>query len=356
MSIDRILIIRFSSLGDIILLTPLFREAKKRFPNARLDFLTSTTFASVCNNNPSIDSIYAFDRNRKGELARTITLVKENRYDLILDAHCSLRSRLLLLKAFGLRGIINKFIVSIDKRSWSRNLLIYTKINFLNNAITQREAYCKLLESVSADHSFDTATELFPGQTEITKVSAILNEFGDEDKPMVAIGPGASFKGKCWPKGNYLQLSDKLIQKGYRVVLLGGKEDEEPGWIIENSRFNMLNLAGKLSYLETAAILQRCFFTVSNDSAIVHFAESSGIPVLAIFGPTTGEFGYGPFLKNSHLVEIPLNCRPCSRNGKGECKNSVKRRCLKEITVDMIWNSIDSLERTLRFNISNDQK
>ena len=103
MKIDRILVIRFSSLGDIILLSSLFKEIKKCFPKAEVDFLTSTTFSQVCSNNPHINRILALDRkNGSRELIRIIDEVRQSKYDLVLDAHQSLRSRLLLIKSFGI--------------------------------------------------------------------------------------------------------------------------------------------------------------------------------------------------------------------------------------------------------------
>ncbi len=353
MSIARILVIRFSSLGDIILLTPLFREIKKRFPESQLDFLTSTTFASVCSNNPHIDSITAFDRNRKGELKRTIKWVKKNRYDLILDAHHSLRSRLLLLSGYGPRWMRKTRTISIDKRSWKRNLLITLKINLLKNAIAQREAYCSLLDTITSNHDYDTSTELYPGKTDHENTEKILRNWNLSDAPIAAIGPSASFLGKSWPKENYFELAKRLTDKGYIVILLGGKGDEEPGWIAERANSGVINLAGKLSYLETTVVLQKALFTISNDSAIVHFSEAVGTPVFSIFGPTAKEFGFAPFLANSTVVELELPCRPCSRNGKGRCKNPIDRECLRSITVDMVFKRIANLEKELRKSTGN---
>ncbi len=340
MNVERILVIRFSSLGDIILLTPLFREIKKQFTNAKLDFLTTTTFDSVCENNPHLDSIISFERsNESAEIARITSLLKRNKYDLILDAHNSLRSRIILIRAFGFFYWLNSSIKSIDKRSWKRNLLLSFKINLLKQAISQKEAYCRLITRDQKNIPADCSSELFPSKQDQERVKVILHDFNFEGKTIVALGPGASFAGKCWPKEYYLELAQRFHKKDVSVLLLGGDKDQEPVWVEQNSQSPVLNMAGKLSYLETAAILQKCKLAISNDSAIVHFSEAVGTPAIAIFGPTVKEFGYAPFLKNSQLIDLSLSCRPCSRNGKGACRNLINRQCLVEIPVDRVFEN-----------------
>ncbi len=328
------MIIRFSSLGDIILLTPLFREIRRFFPNADIDFLTSTTFNDVCANNPHISQIITIDR-KEGitALSRFIAGHRPKDYDLVIDAHRSLRSRLLLTKWLGLFNRFNPKTVFIDKRSLKRNLLLMTGINLMQDAVSQRQAYLNMVRFLSGHATLDSYTTLYPGPVEKQAAETIFKENQFSGKRVVALGPGASFSGKCWPKESYLELSTALQQAGFPVILLGTHEEAEPYWIVENSDRKPLNLAGELSYLETAALLEHCSLVVSNDSAVVHFAEAMKVPALAIFGPTVREFGYGPFLKQSRTMEIDLKCRPCSRNGKGKCHNSIQRQCLRDITV-----------------------
>lgn len=340
MSYKKILVVRFSSLGDIILLTPIFREIKKRFPEAEIDFLTSTTFSSICQNNPHINSILQYDRNDETkERSRISDLIRQNDYDLVLDAHCSLRSRHLLYKSFGSRYWFSNKFKKIDKRSWKRNLLLKIKVNLLKEAISQREAYCRLLDSACSDHNYNLATELFPSENDHLRVNDILHQFGLDGKPLVAIGPSASFIGKSWPKERYLELADHLYKSGYHIILVGANSDSEPKWIEDNANMQIFNAAGLFNFLETAAMVEKCSLAISNDSAVVHFAEAMGTPSISIFGPTSREFGYGPFLENSQLIDIDLPCRPCSRNGKGKCHNAVQRQCLVEIPVSRVFNS-----------------
>lgn len=334
---NHILIIRFSSLGDIILLTPLFREVHRLFPNAEIDFLTSTTFAGICANNPHINQVIAIDRKGGSEpLKQFMVNHPPDTYDLVIDAHRSLRSRLLLLKWLGILNRFQQKTVSINKRSFKRNLLLSTGINLMKGAVSQRKAYLNLIRHLDKKDDPDTRTELFPSSTDIKRAQKIIQENRLEGQKIVALGPGASFPGKCWSKESFLALCTSLQKEGYPVVLLGGKGEEEPVWIENNSDKKLLNLAGELSYLETAAILDHCALVISNDSAVVHFAEAMQVPAIAIFGPTTREFGYGPFLPKSRIMEVDLKCRPCSRNGKGKCSNTIQRQCLVDISVQSV--------------------
>jgi heptosyltransferase II len=335
MTSERFLVIRFSSLGDIILLTPLFRAIRRQYPGARVDFLTSTTFADLCCNDPHIDRIIAFDRSKpaQAELKRIRQLYRSAGYDWVLDAHHSLRSRLLLASCHGPLLSFNRRIVHIDKRSWQRNLLLLTGINCLKATDSQRLEYLKLLKPDGHFYPEDQQTALYPGAAEKQRIDNLLHQYGLFGQPLVAIGPGASFPGKCWPKERFLETAKHLIDGGYPVVLVGGAQDPEPGWISARTSDHAVDLAGRLSFLETAELMRHCRLVISNDTAVVHFGEAMGVPAIALFGPTVAEFGFAPFLAQSRLLAVDLSCRPCSRNGKGRCHNAIHRRCLTEIQV-----------------------
>ena len=345
MSIKKILVIRFSSLGDIILATGLFRELKKLFPDAEIDFLSSTTFGSICANNPHINDLMLLNRSAgKSELNKLVKICQSNKYDLILDAHRSLRSRLFIFKYFNGFPFFKKTkVLKIDKRSWQRNLLLNFKINVLKNHISQREAFLNMLEDYCDPTKLNSSTELFSGKSEQKKISGIIEEHQLQGKSVIAIGPSASSVGKCWPKEYFLELIQALYKMDHIIVILGGKEDLEPTWLCDNLDRKPINLAGQLSFLESAEFLRHTRLAVSNDSAIVHLAEAVQKPAVSIFGPTVKEFGFGPYRKDSRLIDLDLPCRPCSRNGKGKCKNPIERQCMKEITVETVFQAVEEI-------------
>lgn len=338
---EKILIIRFSSLGDIILVTPLFRETKRIFPDAQIDFLTAKEFGGICENNPHIRKQLLLDRKRSKESFQEILeTVRAEGYDLVLDAHRSLRSRALIWKWFGFfTSSFSKKIKNIDKRSWKRNLLLMKrfKLNLLKESYpSQRGAYLDLLSDFNSGQK-DTSTELYPSDAQYGKIQGLLDQHNPDGRKMIAFGPSASFPGKCWPKERFFELGQKLKEDGYQIFLMGGPGDLEAKWLEEKSNGEFINLAGTLSFLETAAFLKQCRLAISNDSAVVHFAEAMKTPVVSIFGPTAAEFGYGPFLEKSSLMAADLKCRPCSRNGKGECHNPVERECFLLVDVDQVY-------------------
>jgi heptosyltransferase-2 len=240
------------------------------------------------------------------------------------------------MKWLGIFCGLSQKTVLMDKRSFKRNILLQTGINLMRNSVSQRDAYLNLIKSLTGSVELASSTELFPDRNEKERAAAIITKHQLQGKKVVALGPGASFQGKCWPRESFLELCESLQDNGYEVILLGSKDESEPSWIVKNSRKKPLNLAGALSFKETAAMLAHCHLVVSNDSAVVHFAEAMKVPALAIFGPTVKEFGYAPFLDQSRIMEIDLKCRPCSRNGKGRCTNSIQRQCLHEIQVDSV--------------------
>ncbi len=282
--------------------------------------------------------MHGLDRrgDKKTAFAQLGKTLKAESWDLIFDLHQSLRSRWLLTC---LKGPFYRFlpgVYCIDKRSLKRNLLLAFKLNLLKRFPSQREAYLTLLQKAYPHHTLHTHTELFPGPQDPDQVSSILAQAGANEKPLVALGAGASFALKRWPRENFLQLGLQLLAEGFQPLLLGGPGEEEAAWIAEATQGRIPNLAGKFTFLQTAACLARCRLAISNDSALVHFAEAMGTPALALFGPTVKEFGFGPHLATSQLLETTQSCRPCSRNGKGACKNREQLICLRELGVERV--------------------
>ncbi|MDX2470542.1 MAG: glycosyltransferase family 9 protein, partial [SAR324 cluster bacterium] len=179
-------------------------------------------------------------------------------------------------------------------------------------------------------------TELFTGKKEKAKTKELLHTLKVGGKRMVAFGSGASFSLKRWPKENFLELGQLLFDLGFYPVLMGGPGEEEAEWIAKESEGKVINIAGQLNFLETADFLSNVALAISNDSAIVHFAEAMGTPAIALFGPTVKEFGFGPFLEKSLLLDRELKCRPCSRNGKGTCNIKEELKCLRDISTEEV--------------------
>ncbi len=342
---NKILIIRFSALGDLVLTTPIFREMKKVFPDVHISLLTSAGDGSVLKNNPYIDHIIWHKRSETySELKKLIIKLKKENYDLVYDAHRSLRSIWIVwnLNNFGLRTTPNVWL--INKRSLQRSLLINFKLNFLNNTSSQRKHLLLPLQKQTSlvlnDH-----TELFPDQKTVTKINNFLLKNKLIHKKYIAIGASASYPLKRWPLKYFKELISMLINQDCPVVLVGGENETENVKLGQEFSGKVINAAGNFTPLESAELLKHARIVVTNDTSISHLAEAMLTPVLVFFGATVKEFGYSPFLKESKIIETSenLSCRPCSRDGRGKCSNPDRLRCLTSLTPEMAFSIIPEL-------------
>jgi len=342
---SNILLIRFSSLGDLVLTTPIYRELRKVYPNSRLTLLTSEGFGRVLENNPHLDEIiYHHRKETRNDLENLIDQLRLQKFDLIYDIHNSLRSRWIgwQLK----RHAPKPEHWLIEKRTLARELQIRFGWGQFFNGKSQREQW---LEPLRRHHTgaLSTKTELFPSIADKNYVKAWLNQNDLQDKPFVCIGASASFPLKCWPLQNFKQLIENIIQSGISVVLVGTNGEIETEELAEYFRGsqNVFCAAGMFTILQSAALLEMANAVVANDTSIIHLAEAMRTPSIALFGPTVKEFGYAPMLAQSRLMEtdLALRCRPCSRTGKGTCKNREQQICMYSISTQKVWDAAQLL-------------
>jgi heptosyltransferase-2 len=342
---SNILLIRFSSLGDLVLTTPIYRELRKIYPDSRLTLLTSEGFGRVLENNPHLDEIiYHHRKETRNDLEKLIDQLRLQKFDLIYDIHNSLRSRWIgwQLK----RHAPKPEHWLIEKRTLARELQIRFGWGQFFNGKSQREQW---LEPLRRHHTgaLSTKTELFPSVADKNYVEAWLNQNDLQDKPFVCIGASASFPLKCWPLQNFKQLIENIIQSGISVVLVGTNGEIETEELAEYFRGsqNVFCAAGMFTILQSAALLEMANAVVANDTSIIHLAEAMRTPSIALFGPTVKEFGYAPMLAQSRLMEtdLALRCRPCSRTGKGTCKNRDQQICMYSISTQKVWDAAQLL-------------
>ena len=328
-----------------MLTTPIYRELRKVYPNSRLTLLTSEGFGRVLENNPHLDEIiYHHRKETRNDLENLIDQLRLQKFDLIYDIHNSLRSRWIgwQLK----RHAPKPEHWLIEKRTLARELQIRFGWAQFFNGKSQREQW---LEPLRRHHTgaLSTKTELFPSIADKNYVKAWLNQNDLQDKPFVCIGASASFPLKCWPLQNFKQLIENIIQSGISVVLVGTNGEIETEELAEYFRGsqNVFCAAGMFTILQSAALLEMANAVVANDTSIIHLAEAMRTPSIALFGPTVKEFGYAPMLAQSRLMEtdLALRCRPCSRTGKGTCKNRQQQICMYSISTQKVWDAAQLL-------------
>ena len=329
-SIKRILIIQTAFIGDVILITPLIRETKKVFPNALLDVMVIPQAANLLENNPYVNTVIKFDK-RKSKLFsffRTLTLLKNNKYDIAISPHSSFTSALLML----LSGI--KFRVGFAR---------WTSQNFLTHRLPHLKKTLKIkknlhLLSIFTDEELSIQTELFPTQEMFTKADNYLKQLCNSLRKVIAVAPGSNWFTKRWPAEYYEELVAKLNNKNYGIIFIGSDIERE---ICENIKpnNNFINLAGELNLLESAALIKKCDLMICNDSGAMHLANAVNTDVFVFFGPTVQSIGYPPIGNNDHVFEIDLECRPCSSHGTKECPLK-HHNCMKFIEAETVFRKV----------------
>jgi lipopolysaccharide heptosyltransferase II len=321
----KILIIRLSSIGDIIITTPLVRAVRQKFPEAQIDFVIKKQFAGLMKHNPHIDHLLIFDKE-KG-ISPLKQKIAQTGYDLVVDIHKNIRSSILKMSSKAISTTYPKYI-------FRRTLLVKFGMNLYQDIQPVYLRYFKAVEKfgVSYDHQ---GTEVFFEPSDHETVRESLREKGYRPgQELVVICPGASYSNKQWLPERFAEVADQLAEKGCFVCLHGGKADVDLCVSISNiMKHNVHLFANQFSLLESAAFLKMAHLAITNDSGMMHLAQSQKTPVVAIFGPTSRELGYFPLPGNSAVVEKNVSCRPCTHNGLNYCPKK-HFRCMREIEVN----------------------
>lgn len=317
---QKILIIRLSSLGDVLLTTPLIRSLKNDNPKTEIQFLVREEYKDAIICNPHISKLIVLDR---AEITAEIKYeLSRSNYDLIIDLQNNFRSTKLLA---GLKCPKVKF----KKLSWKKFLLVKFKINKLKDAKSIPERYADTLNNFNLD---DNGLDLFTKNQHSSGLTGL--------NKLIGFCPGSRHYTKMWTKENYIELGKKIIENGGTVALFGGKNDKQ---ICDEISFNVsgvINLCNENNILQTAADMKMCKTIVCNDSGLMHAACAVNVPVIAIFGSTVKEFGFFPYrCKNLVLENKSLTCRPCSHIGRQSCPKK-HFKCMNEITPDSVYNSL----------------
>lgn len=325
----KIIIVHTAFLGDVILITPLIRATKKLFLESIIDVLVIPQTQEVLKQNPHINEILVFDK-RKHKLfnfIKTLSKLRKQHYDIALLPHSSMTTSFLV------------YFSHIKKRigfdRWLSSVLLTDKIPF-RKGVHRIEKNLDLLKPFS-NEIFDIQTELFPEDCEQKQAEHLLMELNSE-KNLIALAPGSVWPTKRWLESYYKELAQNLIESNFSIVLIGSSQEFDLCERIKPQN-DALNIAGKTTVLESAAILQKCDLLISNDCGAVHISNAMKTDVFAIFGPTIQDFGYYPYRKDDHVFEVDLPCRPCGSHGGKTCPKG-HHNCMKNITPDQILRKV----------------
>ena len=346
-TLHKTLIIRLSSVGDIVLSSLLTRVLRRRFPQAQIDFLVKSEFADLVRYNPHISRIIEFRRDGTLRDLRLLRrAIKAERYDRIIDIHDSLRSRYLTT---GRQGIVR-----LNKRRIARFLLVNFKIDayaMFGGAPGVAERYLETMRDFGLSDDREGLDLFFPDTVRIA-VEAMFRSARIPDEAMcIGICPSARHHTKMWLKDRFAEAAVSLAtEQGAVLVLFGSSSEKDRCRYIEEAvrqnspGLTVVNLAGMLTLLQTAAAMDRCSIILTNDSGLMHIAAARKRKVVAVFGPTVRQLGFFPFGTTSSVVEhTGLGCRPCTYIGGPTCPRG-HFKCMNEIPASRV---IDSTRRLL---------
>lgn len=308
----KILVIRFSSIGDIVLTTPVVRCLKQQLPDAQIHYLTKTGFGSMLSANPYIDRLHLFS----GEIADIIDELKQEQFDYIIDLHNNIRTTRikssLKVKSFS--------FPKLNIRKW---VYVNLKLDIMPD-ISIVERYFETVKPLGVRNDGKGLDYFIPESAEITHQDIPMSHWGG----YVGCVIGGSYKTKQLPAEKWKEL---ILKIPIPVMLLGGKEDVALGQTIASlDPIKVYNACGKFDLNESADLVKRAKLVISNDTGLMHVAAAFGKPVVSLWGNTTPQMGMFPYYGFNNLNSVVdqrlfilenknLSCRPCSKIGYNKC-------------------------------------
>lgn len=302
----RILIIRFSSIGDIVLTSPVIRAIKLQVKDAEIHYLTKKQYAPLLESNTYIDKLILLD----GSLNMTLKMVKQNQYDFVVDLHHNLRT-------FIIKKILGRPSATYPKLNIKKWIYVHLKIDRLP-VMHLVDRYFMAVKSLGV-YKDDLGLDYFiPNETSLD--SAFPNNLPER---FIAYAIGAKFATKRMPEEKISILCSEL---SIPVILIGGKEDNERGdWIANHSENEVINACGKLSLNQSASVIQRAAVLITHDTGMMHIGTALGKKLIVIWGNTVPAFGMYPYSISAGKNQLvmfenqDLSCRPCSKLGHQSC-------------------------------------
>lgn len=302
----KILVIRFSSIGDIVLTTPVLRCLKAQQPGSEIHYCTKKSYSSLLEHNPHIDKLFYLE-DSLSELAEQL---KSERYDWVIDLHNNLRTFLLKRKL----GVPS---MSFDKLNWQKWLLVNLKINRMPHVhIVDR--YMKTVQHLAVNYDGLGLEYYIPPDQEVDLLTLPKNY----QNGYMVYALGGQHETKKLPLHKMKELVASIAQP---LVLVGGKEDIANGEAVvlhfaKNPNKHILNLCGKLNLNQSASIIRQSAKVFSHDTGMMHVAAAFQKETVSIWGNTVPDFGMYPFQTKHSLLEVKgLSCRPCSKIGFNKC-------------------------------------
>jgi ADP-heptose:LPS heptosyltransferase len=317
----KILIVRFSSIGDIILTTPVVRCVKSQLKETQVHYVTKEVFAPLLAGNPYIDKLYTF----KNDISELYPKLLSEEYDLIVDLHKNLRSYRLKQK--------------LKKESYSFNKLNFRKflaVNFkMIGVLPHKHIVDRYFETVSTlgVKNDKKGLDYFIAEDDRIDVAALLS-YGANPK-FIALVVGGSYNTKKVPLHKLEQICATAVLP---VILLGGKDDIPVALELRKKFPTLVNGCGEYTINQSASVIQQAEWVITSDTGLMHIASAFHKKTISVWGNTIPDFGMAPYLphKENRILQINnLDCRPCSKLGYKKCPRG-HFRCMNDIDYSFV--------------------
>lgn len=333
----RILIIRFSSLGDIVLTSPATRALHQLFPDARLAITVKREYEPIARLLPGVDDVLLFDAS--SGIGPLLSRVREARFDVVIDLHANPRSALIATLGGAHR------VIRYRKRRLARMGMVY-KTGLSMPIRHTVDLYLAALEPLGVT-TLDRWPELAVHSAARREIDGRLRTHGvPDDQPVIGLAPGASSPTKRWSATQFARLADRLQAfLNAAIVLIGGpNEHAVTAAVAEEMTGSSVDWGGRLDLASLPAAIQRCHLFVSNDSGPMHVASAVGTPVIGLFGPTHPRLGFAPLGPHDAALSLDLDCSPCSLHGERPCWKGT-HACLDDLSVERVVSEVERLIR-----------
>ena len=329
MASEKILLIRLSSLGDVVLTTPVIRAVRIHFPDAYIAMLVAKQSADVLRENPHLNEIITFDRLAKDkdtrEMFRIIRRLRERKFTLAIDLQRKFRTEMLMY-----------FSGASERVGKGRSCTVRVHERGNKHATAH---YFDLLHAVEIPAD-DPRLEIFLAESERLDAVRRLDTVGVTNGGVkVGLFPGAGWKLREWMPERFAAIGDKLVERFNADVLIFGGQQETA---LVQTVANLMNapampFAGNLQVRQLAACIEQCDLFLTNDTGPMHIAAAVGTPTVSLFGPGN-HIRFQPLGTQHQRIRHDVPCSPC-KQFTDKCKDNI---CMKGITVDEVWKSVSS--------------
>jgi heptosyltransferase-2 len=311
---EKILIIQTAFLGDSVLTLPMIQKVKEKFPDSSITVLCIPATNDLFNHSPFIDEVITYDKRgiQKSFLdyLKLVKLINGKKFTRIYSPHRSFRTSMMVF----LSGVKNS--AGFDTASCS--FIYKTRIKYFSG----KHEVARNLDLIGYDTSNENwkVLPLLKIENGIErKINKVIEKIGS--RKIIAVAPGSVWSTKIYPRQYFVKIIEFLICQKYFIVLIGSDDDAKLcSDIALNYDAFVESFAGKLSVIESIALLKKCSMLISNDSAPTHLAMIADIPAITIYCSTVPEFGFYPYNQKSKYVSLNgLECKPCGIHGHMEC-------------------------------------